>query len=103
MSNNVSLWSEKFLAETDDTLFGQSNSRHIAVNFSWARSDMGKEYTRKVLHISAVPCQTLILGKDDWKWHTPNEFGQCVVFCTDGKTIGHHLPGECPFMVKKNA
>jgi len=46
----------------------------------------GCYYDRAVLHVSPVGCNT-------------KGFNRRRVFCTDGRTVGEHLPGKCAFRV----
>ena len=45
-----------------------------------------RRYDRPVLHYSHLKYGCV---DPDFERHR--------VFCTDGETIGHHLPGKCPF------
>ncbi len=98
MGNDVKQWYYAYIRRTNGTLFGEAARRHIAFNHGENRID--REYDRDVLHISAVPCRTR--DPETGVQNIPMEFRYTQVFCTDGKTIGHHFPGECPFEVKPN-
>jgi len=102
VESQVRQWYYAFLNQTRDTLFSQVSSCCLGLYNprSQDRTHVSRKwrdnvYDREVLHISPMPCIQFD-GKVDA--FTPG-FELITVLCTDGKTIGHHKPGECPFMV----
>jgi len=87
--NDVRYWADSFRASAFGTLFAEV--------VDWMHENPRypqRQYDRKVLHISQWPC------KDPCTDVVSHKFMHNEVFCTDGQTIGHHLPGNCPFEVK---